>query len=401
MLQFVTHIRPRDQVFIVPIQRDLKKHPMLNSVSFYYCFDIESKEEFIVNCTHSDSEIRLNSVLPTDISKTAFVYNKRLTTDYRVNKEVKTMYWFAGKSIPETNDQIDWYDTKFKSIPNLRDYIPITILVQKCRELKDSFLQIKDISQSDSYIAYDELVNNFIELERNGICTESGMEYTEYNPWTLTGRPSNIFNSINYAAINKVDGSRRRFISRFGSRGILLEFDLASYHPYLISKLVGYDYPEISFYEHLMKYLPSNVDAKLLTFQWLYGNQDSSPDFEYFKLVKKLTANLSIKNKIGMLQSAIFQKPLHYAVNGSKLLNYYVQNFETEVNSGIIGAINTALSKFQSRLVLYNYDSFLIDVNIDEIKQTGIIKELKTIFDSIPYRCKLGRNYHDMIPKKI
>ncbi len=48
-----------------------------------------------------------------------------------------------------------------------------------------------------------------------GIFTESGIEWTEYHPYTLTSRPSNNFGGINYAALNKDDGSRDRFVSRF------------------------------------------------------------------------------------------------------------------------------------------------------------------------------------------
>jgi len=35
----------------------------------------------------------------------------------------------------------------------------------------------------------------------------------KYNPYTITGRPSNAWRGVNYAALNKTDGSRKSFIS--------------------------------------------------------------------------------------------------------------------------------------------------------------------------------------------
>ena len=39
--------------------------------------------------------------------------------------------------------------------------------------------------------------------------------YTEYNLYTSTGRPSNKFGGVNFAALNKEDGSRNSFVFIF------------------------------------------------------------------------------------------------------------------------------------------------------------------------------------------
>ena len=51
-------------------------------------------------------------------------------------------------------------------------------------------------------------------IEKNGLSTESGLEYTQYNSLTTTSRPSNTFGGINYA-LEKDGGVRDRFVSRF------------------------------------------------------------------------------------------------------------------------------------------------------------------------------------------
>ena len=59
--------------------------------------------------------------------------------------------------------------------------------------------------------------------------------FTEYNPFTVTGRPSNRHGGVNYAALNKTDGSRDCFVAD----GIYLQMDYNAYHPRLIGKLLS------------------------------------------------------------------------------------------------------------------------------------------------------------------
>jgi hypothetical protein len=49
--------------------------------------------------------------------------------------------------------------------------------------------------------------------------------YSQYNIYTSTGRPSNRFGGINYSALNKEDGSRECFVSRFGTEGTMVLID--------------------------------------------------------------------------------------------------------------------------------------------------------------------------------
>ena len=59
------------------------------------------------------------------------------------------------------------------------------------------------------------MLYNLYLIESSGLNSSKGLEYTQYNPYTSTGRPSNRYNGINYAALNKEDGTRDRFVSRF------------------------------------------------------------------------------------------------------------------------------------------------------------------------------------------
>jgi DNA polymerase I-like protein with 3'-5' exonuclease and polymerase domains len=94
----------------------------------------------------------------------------------------------------------------------------------------------------------------------------------------LTGRPSNTFNKVNYAALNKADGSRNKYISRFDN-GMILELDYDAYHLRIIADMVDYVLPETSIHEYLGKQYfgkeklsPQEYsESKEISFRILYG----------------------------------------------------------------------------------------------------------------------------------
>ena len=73
--------------------------------------------------------------------------------------------------------------------------------------------------------------------------------FTEYNPYTITSRPSNRHLGINYSALNKKDGSREVFIPQKGKS--FVQFDYDAYHVRLIGKMIGYDLPKTSVHQWL------------------------------------------------------------------------------------------------------------------------------------------------------
>ena len=75
------------------------------------------------------------------------------------------------------------------------------------------------------------------------------MVYTEYNPYTITSRPSNRHGGVNFSALNKKDGSRESFIPPDGS--LFLQFDYDNYHVRLIGKLIKYKLPDTSVHQWL------------------------------------------------------------------------------------------------------------------------------------------------------
>lgn len=222
-------------------------------------------------------------------------------------------------------------------------------------------------------------------------------EFCEYNPFTLTGRPSNHFNNINYSALNKNDGSREKYVSRH-KNGFLFEIDLSGFHLYLIYTILGLEFPR-NVYEELSKYYPPEEDPKTYTFKQIYGGiAKELQNIEPFKSISDLSKNIYIQYKTDNLKTFLYDRPIDSKTidsdNQNKVFNYMLQNLETEFNNELLTKINLFLSDKFSKLVLYTYDSFLIDYCIDDPK--GTLKGIIDIFEKIPIHVKAGLNYQDL-----
>ena len=208
-----------------------------------------------------------------------------------------------------------------------------------------------------------------------------GVVYTQYNFKTLTTRPSNTFKGINYAALNKENGCRKAFIAHNSS---LVEFDIAAYHPTLLSKLVGYDFGDEDIYSHFAKvYGMDRQNAKILTLQQLYGGiLPKYENLEFFKKVKVYVDDLwQTFQHDGFIECPIskhkFYRDKLENMNPQKLLNYLIQNLETAYNVNILWEVFKALKNKKTKLVLYTYDSFLLDWSDAEEE---VLIEIQKIF---------------------
>jgi hypothetical protein len=218
--------------------------------------------------------------------------------------------------------------------------------------------------------------------------------FTEYNPFTVTGRPSNRHGGVNYAALNKTDGSRECFVSD----GIFLQMDYNAYHPRLIGKLVNFELPTTSVHEWLAEQYGCGVDeSKGITFQLLYGGIDD--DFRkipYFNAVADYIDNLWVETqKQGYLQTPHREIPLSWIEqpNAQKVFNYLLQAVETEMNIEVMRKILDYIKGSGINFCLYTYDSFLFDVPTDIDKSS--IKGLKEIIEGsgFPVKASWGLDY--------
>ena len=189
-----------------------------------------------------------------------------------------------------------------------------------------------NIEKQGIKLSKDPFIEHFKTLPNPKFSVSKGKIYTQYNLNTLTGRPSNAFNGINFAALNKTNGERAAFIPE---NDTLVEIDFKAYHPTIIAKLAGYEFTG-NIYDQLANEFPGSTPEtiKELVFQQLYGGvRKDFQDKPFFKQVNDYTNQLWSNDRvIGTQFGKRFTKEMIENPTPQKLLNYIVQNTETIFN---------------------------------------------------------------------
>jgi hypothetical protein len=397
-----------ENAFVYPVWVSDDIHAVINKLSFIYIYNLDSKREYIVNLNHMDSDkARLDDIVFNINS--AFIHDMKsmLNTSIRFdNMYDADMLKYLEKNqklIDEFTPAHTFFHRKFPTLQLINNYIPIVKHIESIRNCVKDFLKYYSNFDLNLLQVYSK---NYIEslygIESNGIMTSNGMEYTRYNPYTLTSRPSNTFNGINYAALNKDDETRSRFISRFVD-GRLVQFDYDAYHIRIIAQMIGFELPTNTSAHTILKSYYGDVSydgAKGITFRQLYGGVEDQyshiPFFQRIELFKEILWNDFNKN--GFIETELGRKikAKHYTdFNKNKLFNYLLQAVETEKNLQKVLSINDKLRNTESKLVLYTYDSYLFDVSFNEIE---LLSDLKILIDkdNFPTKVEIGKTYSKM-----
>ncbi len=395
----------KQPVIYLQMYSDVNKHPKENRVSCYYIRTLG--DEYIVPVHHnerfSEDTVYWNTnspIMVSDLKSHDHLSIIKSTETYDLNwchyMKTNEPYDF-DKHL--TNAHHHYYRTHYDK-ENINDVIPLVKHAEYFSNLSKDLVHNfeKDYNQTILEVLY--------QIEKNGLyTTDEKMVYSEYNPFTSTGRPSNRFGGMNFAALNKKDGSRKQFISRHKG-GVLVEFDFDAYHPRLIGELIGYDFPNGSAHEHLAEtYGLSYDDGKALTFKYLYGGiTDEMKNNPFFSKVDDYIKGLwNIYKTRDFIESDIYNKKIYRKnltdMNPNKVFNYKVQLLETENNIKILNTLLPEIENgdYASRLVLYNYDSFLLD--FDREDGLDYLKKVKGILEQdgkYPTKVSMGDNYHEM-----
>jgi hypothetical protein len=224
--------------------------------------------------------------------------------------------------------------------------------------------------------------------------TGDNLIFTEYNPYILTGRPSNRHGGINFSALNHNTGIRRTFISDH----IFHQYDYDAYHIRLIASLIKYPLPQTSVHQWLADgYGTSYEEGKGITFQLLYGGIHSEfLSIPFFNSVHNFIQTLwreTVDKGYIQTPKRRIQLDRIEGANPQKVFNYLLQSVETERNIEVIKRILQHIRETPVRMPLYVYDAFLFDIP-DGWDTTG----LKEILESggFPTRVSIGTNYEEV-----
>jgi hypothetical protein len=389
---------------------------MNNGLSFLYVKFTEL--DFILPFNHNDCE-----KLQIDLSESCmakWVWNKKgfLQTNIQIQNlhDIQTNFFF------EQNQLFD-FQSKLEPITNfyyrlgIRDDLGKSLPIMKWGDVlkgivdEFSLLPIYEKSGKSKWVE-ETMIPILSDIERYGVRVDTkkfidrwpdntkhiyqhpqgDVVYTEYNPYTITSRPSNRHGGINFSALNKKDGSREVFIPPEDT--LFLQFDYDAYHVRIIGKMIGYELPKTSVHQWLAdQYGCSYEDSKGRTFRILYGGvSDEDKKIPFFKKVDEfIQLSWEATRKTGIIQTPKRRIPLEWVEqpNGQKVFNYLLQSMETEFN---IEAMKKLKENNLPLPILYTYDSFLFEFDNTEIET---IKGVKSVLESFgfPVKPSWGSDY--------
>ena len=397
------------EAFVEIIPNNPYQHPTNNSICSFYVRPIKGHKGYILPISHTEC----NTLFEDDVYlwlkslDKIYVRDKKEFLHYTIFKQLIDVTLHLPPYIPPQTTAHTILYSRFPDLLTINQIVPITKHYEVCEQIYDDLEHRINTAVNPFYNDRATLVFNAIE--RNGIKInknefekhfyeiEDEFIYTQYNFKTLTTRPSNKFNGVNYAALPKDNGCRASFIPRNDS---FFECDISAYHPTLSARLVDYDFGKGDIHENFAKMY--NVDyakAKELTFKQLYGGVfDNYKDLPFFKATSEyIRTNWEKYQTEGKLICPIsnyeFKSDELENMNPQKLFNYVLQNMETSVNIEILYRILNLLKGKNTKLVLYTYDSFLFDVDNSEIE---ILEQIKEVFNKLKLQIKSkhGLNYN-------
>lgn len=411
--EFLNHWGTKSPM-VIPIWADLECHPMNTHLSFLYVrFD---NGDYIIPFDHNDCQN-----IEIDLSQSTqqkWVWNKKGILQTYLNlqsiHDIQSESFFIHNKLIDITTHIEPV-TNFYTRLGLRDGLGKSISIMKwgeiLRKVTSEWYSILPLNNKSPLSWIDDtMIPLLSEMEKSGLHVDTKkfidrwpsntkhlrneIIWTEYNPYTLTSRPSNRHGGINFGALNKKDGSREVFISRENT--MFLQFDYDAYHVRIIGKLIGYELPTSSVHQWLADQYGCPYDeSKGRTFRILYGGvSEEDKEIPFFKEVDEFIQRVySESQQRGYILTPKGRKiPLNWieGENPQKVFNYLLQATETEFNMEVLKKLKESGMDLP---ILYSYDAFLFEYHLSW--DTERAKEIKSVLESFgfPIKASWGMDY--------
>lgn len=423
---------------VVPVEDFI--HPVDNSPSVLFIRNTSTSKTYYFSFDHPDSH-------PT-LDKNYFLTEVLMKSDkikWALDKKAFCQF-FQFKNVYDANlcgflkdneiEKIEEFETfahgivrrNLNGIGQFGKVVPLMKHKELFDDLADAISKmIKRFSVDESFHYVNDIILSTLgEIESNGIYVNSdvfskhfttkpnanGYVFSQYNIYTSTGRPSNRYGGVNYAALNHSDGSRRSFVSRYGDDGRMVIVDYTAFHPRIICTLTNYSLPiDIDIYEYLAKlyFKKKEVDetdianAKQLTFRQLYGGVDDK--YSHIKYLANLKTYIDDEwgkfQKNGYVITPFFKRKItteHIKdPSPTKVFNYILQAVEGEIAIPRIQLVLEYLRNKRTKAVLYTYDAILYDFHKnDGLDTLNEIRRIMGLDGTFPMKTYIGDSYQDV-----
>lgn len=393
-----------EKVFIEPVQGNDKYHPMLTDLVGVY-LKVHRGQEYFIPIEHSEGLNVPKNYVILFINKFKDLYcvdKKRAlhllgpikVKDLKIVKALVEGEDVEGKTY---NKALPIQSRDLIKDPDINKITPIGLLMDSInREFIKYYSYITEIPEEGFKYLNNKITPLFYLLERNPIHinTEKFIEYysiedlnlnikdnkvyTRYNIYNKTTRPTNSFNQVNFLAIPKTLQARSLYKPQ---NDYFFEYDYDGYHLRLIGNEVGYKFTDESAHKQLAQHIlkKENIseeeysEIKQTNFQAIYGNiKKEYRDMEFYKLLRGyIESTWEEFNKKGFIENKTTKvriKKGKEQFTETKLFNYMVQSIETSNNVEVLLQLLNTFKGKQSKIVLYTYDSIIIDACIEDGK---------------------------------
>ena len=420
----------KEKVYIEVISNNYNYHPKLSHTVAVYLRPTSESQGYIIPINHDEGlnvpKQRIYEVLKS--FEYLFAYDKKQLLYHFVLPNVtdiqllSTAVDYKKVELPNSNATINWYYNKYPDYSDINTIIPITKLYQKCEE---NYEQLKSILQYQIPYQFDfynkTATSVFYLIEQSGLRVtykeylelfkpnnpafnmQDNIAYTYYNLYNITSRPTNAFNSVNYAAIPKAPEFRKAIIPQ---NDYFVEMDFDGYHLRLLCEQIGYPLTDEPAHMQLAKlYFGKDeiaeedyAKAKQINFHAIYGK--IPPEYAFLDVFEK------IQNYINRLwqhfqEKGYVEDPISgrrftnnlQDMHPQKLMNYMMQSLETSRNIVILKDILKYLQGKNTKIALYTYDAIVFDFDKKEGKETLInIEKIMNQGGNYPVKFKYSKN---------
>lgn len=417
-------------VFVLAIPDSFAKHPKLAKAIAVYVRPLSQSKGYIIPIEHDDGmnvdKARVSAML-LNYDKVYTLDKKNLLYHFNIQRAIDinllySMTYFQRLDVSYDTLLSNWYSRHFSSYLETNRIIPLTKLHEHSELLFEKIKQYIELEVPSGFEFYNNLATNvFFLLEQKGLGivynsfeelfkprninlnTKDNVTYTSYNLYNSTSRPTNSYNSVNYAAIPKSESHRQAFLPQ---NDYFVEFDFDGYHLRLLCDQINYPLTDESAHKQLAKHYFGTTDiteeqydeAKQINFQALYGKiPRKHKNLEIFKLIQEFIDNMyDVWTQTGIVCNPESGKPFTKELgrmNPAKLMNYMMQSLETSRNVLILKEVLRYLRDKKTAPVLYTYDAILFDYSKEDGKE--LLENLEKILSEdgkYPVKFKSSKN---------
>jgi hypothetical protein len=256
---------PDVDVYLDIISSNDNFHPKLTSTIAVYIRPLDETGGYIIPINHDEglnvSKDEVFEILKAYkrvyvLDKKNLLYHFPLIEAIDINLW-RAFYYYEKIELPGKLSTINWFYNKFKDFNNINQIIPLAKLHEQSEKVFESIEKYIEEPSEESFNFYNNIaVKVFYLLEQHGLQViyqpfidlfkpntpkyniVDNIVYTYYNLYNSTSRPTNAFNSVNFAAIPKDEEYRKAIIPQYDC---FVEFDFDGYHLRLLAEQVDFN----------------------------------------------------------------------------------------------------------------------------------------------------------------